>query len=142
MDETGVKEFVVASHQGQSALNLAESLGKDASVIAVTEFVFNDDLKKAMKKLNVLPVERVELQIQDKREMRETLLMFGTRIKAALEVSAIASSKGLVKGKFIAVAGSGKMLDTALLMDLNHPEAELISDPLKRMVVKRFIALP
>jgi hypothetical protein len=140
--ETGVNIFVVASHQGKSALSLAEALGKGSQVISVTEFTYSDDLKKTMKKLNVLPVERVDLPIQDMREMRETLLMFGSGVKAALEVSMIVKSKGLVKDKFIAVAGSGKRLDTALLMDTIHPKAEQISNPMKRMMVKRFIAMP
>ena len=140
--ETGVNVYVVASHQGKSAINLAESLGKEAKIIAITEFTYSDDLKKAMKKLKVLAVERVELPIQDDKEMRETLLMFGSAVKAAMEVSLIAKSKGLVDGMFFAVAGGNKGLDTALLVDPVHSESELIDDPMKRMLVRQFITLP
>jgi len=140
--EKGVNVYVVASHQGKSALELAESLGKEAKIIAITEFTYSDDLKKAMKKLNILPVEHVDLPIQDSKEMRETLLMFGSGVKASLEVSLIAKSKGLVNEMFIAIAGSNKGLDTALLIDPVHPEAELISDQMKRILVKKIILMP
>jgi hypothetical protein len=73
--------------------------------------------------------------------MRETLMMFGPGVKATLEVAAIAVSKGLAQGNFIAVAGGDKNLDTAILVSSDHPEKELISDPLKQLLVKEVIAL-
>jgi hypothetical protein len=95
-----------------------------------------------MKKLNIVPMEKAELLIQDDRGMRETLLMFGSGVKAALEVASVASAKKLVKGEFIAVAGEREGLDTIMVMDTEHPLKEQISDPLKQIKVKRFIALP
>jgi hypothetical protein len=94
-----------------------------------------------MKKKKITPLEKVNLPIQDDRTMRETLLMFGSGVKAALEVARIAVIHGLKDEQFITVAGGGKGLDTALLVDVNHPEEELITDPKKRMLVKEIIAL-
>ena len=133
-------KVVIASHKGKAAIKLAETLGKQAQVVSVTEFSYDDDTKKEMKKLNIVPVEKAELLIQDDRGMRETLLMFGSGVKAALEVASVASAKKLVKGEFIAVAGEG--FDTIMVMDTEHPLKEQISDPLKQIKVKRFIALP
>jgi len=135
-------KVVIASHKGKSAVKLAETLGKQAQVVSVTEFTYDDDTKKEMKKLNVVAVEKAELPIQDDRGMRETLLMFGSGVKAALEVATVASGKKLVKGEFIAVAGEKEGFDTILVLDTEHPNREQISDPLKHIKVKRFIALP
>ncbi len=141
VEESGASTVVVGSTKGASAIQLSEALGGMASVVSVTEFTYSDDVKKKMKKMKVAAVEKAGLPIQDKREMRETLMMFGQGVKATLEVAAIAVGKGLAEGDFIAVAGGDKKLDTAILVSSEHPEKELISDPLKRMLVKEVIAL-
>ncbi len=141
VEESGASTVVVGSTKGKSAIKLSEALGGGASVVSVTEFTYSGDVKKTMKKRKVASVEEADLPIQDNREMRETLLMFGPGVKAALEVAAIAVEHGLAEGDFVAVAGSDKSLDTAILVSTEHPEKELISDPLKRILVKEFIAL-
>ena len=141
VEESGASTVVVGSTKGKSAIQLSEALGGEASVVSVTEFTYSDDVKKTMKKRKVAAVEKADLPIQDNREMRETLMMFGPGVKAALEVAAIAVSKGLAQGDFVAVAGGDKGLDTAILVSSDHPEKELISDPLKQMLVKEVIAL-
>ena len=133
--------FVVASRSGKSAQKLGEAL-EGARIIAVSEFTYSENDKKSMKKQKINAVENADLHIQDQREMRETLLMFDAGIKAALEVASIAASKGLVKGKYVAVAGSGNRLDTALIVNTVHPEAESISEPIKRLKIERIIASP
>ncbi len=141
VEESGASTVVVGSTKGKSALQLSEALDGEASVVSVTEFTYGDDVKKAMKKMKVVAVEKADLPIQDNREMRETLMMFGPGVKAALEVAAIAVGQGLAQGDFVAVAGGDKRLDTAILVSSDHPDKELISDPLKRMLVKEVIAL-
>jgi hypothetical protein len=95
-----------------------------------------------MKKLKVIPVEKAELPIQDRREMREALLMFGTGVKAALEVAAVAAEKGLVQGNVLAVAGSKGGLDTALAVRPSSPSDFSNPDPEKRMSVLEIVAMP
>jgi hypothetical protein len=94
VEESGAATVVVGSTKGKSAIQLSEALGGEASVVSVTEFTYSDDVKKAMKKLKIAAVEKADLPIQDNREMRETLMMFGPGVKAALEVAAIAVSRG------------------------------------------------
>jgi len=141
VEESGASTVVVGSTKGKSAIQLSEALGGAAAVVSVTEFTYSDDVKKTMKKMKVTAVEKADLPIQDNREMRETLMIFGPGVKAALEVAAIAVSQGLAQGDFVAVAGSDKGIDTAILVSSDHPEKELISDPLKQMLVKEVIAL-
>lgn len=141
--DAGVASVVVASSNGKSAMKLAEALKGAAKVISVTEFTYDDETKSAMKKLGVTAVERADLPIQDRREMREALLFFGAGVKAALEVAAIAAEKGLSPpGRLIAVAGGRGGLDTALLVRPTPPTDFFSPDPAKRMVVHEILAMP
>ncbi len=140
--EGGLASVVVASTKGETAIKLAEAVKGAVGVVSVTEFTYDDETKKSMKKLNVSPVERADLPIQDRREMSEALLLFGTGVKAALEVAAIAAEKGLAKGNVVAVAGSRGGLDTALVVKPSAPSNFSNPDPEKRMSVLEIIAMP
>jgi hypothetical protein len=142
LSENKAEAVVVASQGGKSAMKMAEALGKESKIIAVCEFAYSENVNKALKKAKVTVVEKANLPIQDVREMRETLMMFDPGIKAALEVASIAASSKLVTGKYIAVAGSGKGLDTAIVVNTTHPEAEEISEPLKHLKVEKILASP
>lgn len=135
-----IKSIVVASQGGKTAIKIAEELGKEANVIAISEFSYNESIKKDMKKLKITSIENANLPIQDLREMRETLLMFNSGIKAAIEVAIIAANNRLVEGKFVAVSGSGNGLDTALIINTVHPEKEAISEPLKQLSVEKILS--
>ena len=140
--QEGLSSVVVASTRGKTALRLGEALKGVAEVVSVTEFTYDDDVKKSMKKLKVIPVEKAQLPIQDRREMRDALLMFGTGVKAALEVAAIAAEKEFTADKVVAVAGSKGGLDTALVVRPCIPAEFSNPDPEKRMAVIEFIAVP
>jgi len=137
-----IKSIVVASQGGKTAIKIAEELGKEANVIAISEFSYNESIKKDMKKLKITSIENANLPIQDLREMRETLLMFNSGIKAAIEVASIAANNRRVEGKFVAVSGSGNGLDTALIINTVHPEKEAISEPLKQLSVEKILSSP
>lgn len=140
--ENKEQSIVIASQGGKTALKLEEELGKEANIIAISEFSYSEGDLKTMKKKKITTLEKADLQIQDLREMRETLLMFDSGLKAALEVASIAASKGLVKGKYVAVAGGGKGLDTILVVNTVHPEAEAISEPVKQLKIEKILASP
>lgn len=140
--EGGLDIVVVASTKGNTAIRLGEALKGVAEVVSVTEFTYDDDVKKSMKKLKVVPVEKADLPIQDRREMSEALLMFGSGVKASMEVSAIAAEKGLTKGNVVAVAGGKGGLDTALVVRPS-PSSDFSSpDPDRRMAVIEILAMP
>lgn len=140
--EGGIDAVVVASRRGRSTLKLAEALKGAAGVVSVTEFTYDDEMKKRMKKLGIAPLERVELPIQDRRGMREGLLLLGEGVKAALEAAVIAAGKGLAQGRVIAIAGGGRGLDTVLVVKPTPPEEMTSPDPEKRMAVLEVLALP
>ncbi|MBD3172314.1 hypothetical protein GF326_07570 [Candidatus Bathyarchaeota archaeon] len=134
--------IIIASQRGKTALKIAEEIESASNVIAISEFEYTKTNKKGMKKVNVKTLENANLPIQDLREMRETLLMFDSGIKAALEVASIAYQNELVNGEYIVIAGSEKGLDTALLVNTLHPNSEAISDPLKKIKVEKILASP
>jgi hypothetical protein len=140
--ENEAQPIVVASQGGKTAIKLAEELGKKSNIIAISEFAYSDSNKKVMKKKKIKAIENADLPLQDLREMRETLLMFDSGIKAALEVASIVASNGLANGKYVSVAGSGKRLDTAIVVNTIHPDAESISEPLKKLKIERIISSP
>ncbi|MCW4013320.1 MAG: hypothetical protein NWF07_10070, partial [Candidatus Bathyarchaeota archaeon] len=131
LKENEINNIVVASKGGKTAIMLAEELEKEANIVTVSEFNYNEKTKKTMKKKKINVIEESNLPIQDIREMRETLLMFDPGIKAALEVASIAASNKMVEGKIAVVAGGG--LDTVMIVNTIHPEAESISEPLKQL---------
>lgn len=49
-----IKSIVVASQGGKTAIKIAEELGKVANVIAISEFSYNESIKKDMKKLKII----------------------------------------------------------------------------------------
>ena len=142
VQEGGIPTVVVASVKGKQALKLGEALKGSAQVVSVTEFGYSDAVKKAMKKLKVVPVENADLPIQDHREMREALEAYGSGVKAALEVAVIAAGKGLASEPVLAVGGSGRGLDTALVVRPSTPEGLLDTDPDAELVVLEVVALP
>ena len=123
-----IKTVVIASQGGKTALKIAEKLGKKVHVISISEFKYSDNNKKKMKKLKITPIENADLPIQDNKQMRETLMIFDSGIKAALEVASIVNAMKIVKEDFVTIAGSRKRLDTALLISSTHPEYEMISE--------------
>ena len=142
VQEGDVKAVAVASRGGKSALRIAEALKGAVPVVSVTEFTYSEDVKKRMKKLGVKPLERVELPIQDRRDLREGLLLFGEGVKAALEAAVIAAGEGLKGERVIAVAGEEGGINTALVVRAAGPEEMVDPDPEKRLRVLEVLALP
>ncbi len=138
----GIPTVVVASVKGKQALKLGEALKGSAQVVSVTEFGYSDSVKKAMKKLKVIPVENADLPIQDHREIREALKPYGSGVKAALEVAVNAAGKGLASEPVLVIGGSRGGLDTALVVRPSTPEGLLDTDPDAELAVLEVVTLP
>jgi hypothetical protein len=133
-----IDAIVIASRTGKLSLKIAEKV-KGVKLVSVTEFIYSDDIKKEMKKANVNPIEKSDLPIQDKTTVRDTLLMFGSGVKTAIEVATIAADKGLVSGKVISISGGKKGVDTALLIKTSKSNNMFDPDPEKRLAVIDFL---
>jgi hypothetical protein len=133
-----IDAIVIASRTGNLSLKIAEKI-KGVKLVSVTEFIYSDDIKKEMKKANITPIEKSDLPIQDKTTVRDTLLIFGSGIKTAIEVATIAADKGLVSGKVISISGGKKGVDTALLIKTSKSTNMFDPDPEKRLAVIDFL---
>jgi hypothetical protein len=142
VNKGGIPTVVVASTKGKPVLKLGEALKGSTEVVGVTEFEYSDAVKKAMKKLKVISVEKADLHIQDHRELREVLEVFGSGVKAVMEVAVIAAGKGLASELVLVVGGARGVLDTALVVRPTPPEGLLESDPGKELAVLEVVALP
>ena len=133
-----IDAIVIASRTGNLSLKIAEKL-KGVKLVSVTEFTYPDEIKKEMKKANINPIEKSDLPIQDKTTVRDTLLMFGSGVKTAIEVATIAADKGLVSGKVISISSGKKGVDTALLIKTSKSNNMFDPDPEKRLAVIDFL---
>jgi hypothetical protein len=133
-----IDAIVIASRTGNLSLKIAEKI-KGVKLVSVTEFIYSDDIKKEMKKANITPIEKSDLPIQDKTTVRDTLLIFGSGVKTAIEVATIAADKGLVSGKVISISGGKKGVDTALLIKTSKSTNMFDPDPEKRLAVIDFL---
>ena len=133
-----IDAIVIASRTGNLSLKIAEKF-KDVKFVSVTEFIYSDEIKKEMKKANINPIEKSDLPIQDKTTVRDTLLIFGSGVKTAIEVATIAADKGLVSGKVISISGGKKGVDTALLIKTSKSNNMFDPDPEKRLAVIDFL---
>ena len=141
IDKGDLDTIIVASTKGNTAVKIAEATQDAVTVVSVTEFTYDDEVKKTMKKLKIVPVERVALPIQDRPGMGAALNLFGAGMKAALEVAAIAAERKLTSGKIIAVGGGGRGLDTALVVSPAEPADFMNPDPKRQMAVLEILAM-
>jgi hypothetical protein len=133
-----IDAIVIASRTGNLSLKIAKKF-KGVKLVSVTEFIYSDEIKKEMKKANINPIEKSDLPIQDKTTVRDTLLMFGSGVKTAIEVATIAADKGLVSGKVISISSGKKGVDTALLIKTSKSNNMFDPDPEKRLAVIDFL---
>ena len=73
--------------------------------------------------------------------MRETLYAFGDGLKVAVEVVLIAVASGFVEpyGDVIAVGGTSRGADTAIVMNATYPNHAISKDPKKRMRIREIL---
>jgi hypothetical protein len=133
-----IDAIVIANRTGNLSLKIAEKL-KGVKLVSVTEFIYPDEIKKEMKKANINYIEKSDLPIQDKATVRDTLLIFGSGVKTAIEVATIAADKGIVSGKVISISGGKKGVDTALLIKTSKSNNMFDTDPEKRLTVIDFL---
>lgn len=166
--DTGIANVVVASHTGTTALRFAEALKGKAKIICVsTRPERRDDGKKwpsidkeVLEKLESLGVVSVyetpyamESSVVEKakwgivtpdRIVRETLYAFGQGMKVAVQVALMSVSCGRLDPyqDVIAVGGTGKGADTAIIVKAVYPISIFAEEPERRLEIREVIAMP
>jgi hypothetical protein len=164
----GIKYVVVASTRGKTAVKFAESLGKQAKIISVSEPqyvkewgakwpIMNPAYKKKLEKLGVTVLDRVTYvfhssilenskwsQVTPEILLRETFYTLGQGFKVAVEVAMIAVACGVLEPyqDVIGVGGTSRGADTALILRATYPATAFSKDPNKRLEIREIIAMP
>ena len=158
-DELGIKEVVVASTRGDTAVKASETF-RGFNLIAVSHATgwreagvqeISDDSRKRIEgnggKVLTCPhvFAGVERAIRDEfgtaypgEIIAQTLRLFSEGTKVAVEITAMAADAGLISvdGDVVAIAGTSKGADTALVIKPAN------SKRLFNMKIKEIIAMP
>lgn len=136
--ELGVDEIVISSTSGDTAYRALEVM-KDFKLVVVAyhsgsekalEHVMADDVREDLENEGLIvvnaahPFSGIEGAVAKKyggaypsRVIADTLRLMGEGIKAAVEITLMASDAGVLSGSdVVAVAGSGKGVDTAAVI--------------------------
>ena len=146
LKEGGARRVVVASDSGETALRFCEALGGEAEVIAISWKEMDKDKLRALKARGVVAVEgaHTPLSVKERAGLRDAYYTLGQGFKVAVEVTLIAADKGLVEvgEEIIAVGGTGKGADTAVVVKASSTREMLRGVPERRLEVKEIIAMP
>ena len=165
LDEGDLDTVIVASTTGHTALRLSDALGDKARMVCVAETALLREWGHeypCMDPQNKAELERRGVAVADKVAylvhssvldysqwkvptpeiiLRETLYAFGQGLKVAVEVVFIAVASGFVEpfGDVIAIGGSSRGADTAIVMNATYPNHAFSKDAEKRMRIKEIL---
>lgn len=156
---------IVASTTGHTALALSDALGDSARIVSVAETALlrewgheypclDPERKAELERRGVIVAEKIPYlfhsSVLDYSQwkvptpeiiLRETLYAFGQGLKVAVEVVFIAVASGFVEPfqDVIAIGGTSRGADTAIVMNATYPNHAFSKDPEKRMRIKEIL---
>ncbi|MGQ9599117.1 MAG: pyruvate kinase alpha/beta domain-containing protein [Anaerolineae bacterium] len=168
LEEGDIQTVVVASTTGYTALELARVLGQRFTIVSVSETplvrewghkypVLPDETKAELEQLGVIVADRLPYlfhsSVLDYSEwktpgpeliVRETLYAFGQGLKVAVEVVLLAVASGFIEPyqDVIAIGGTSRGADTAIVMNATFPNHFFSTDPKKRLRIKEILCKP
>ncbi len=168
VESLGIRNVVVASTSGETALKFARVLKGKAQVVCVSEAPYRrewgnewpclkQDYRRELEALEVAVLERVPYVLHgsllegSKRNayfpellVKETLYAFGQGLKVAVEVVLIAVECGYLEPyqDVIGVGGSLKGADSAVVLRATYPALVFSGDVEKRLEIREIIAMP
>jgi hypothetical protein len=143
--ELGIKDFVVASTHGGTALKAKEAFGEKANVVAVTisegyrenDWCMTGEERKRLQSKGIKVFtgthalgDGVASAFTDKSGgksieeiARDTLYRFGQGMKVAVEVALMAADAGLIPmdREVMAIGGTGEGADTCIVVKPAYP---------------------
>jgi len=164
----GIRQVIIASTSGETAVAFARSLKGKAELICVSEAPYRREwgeewpclkqkFRQELESLGVNIMDNVPYVFHNsvmeaarwpntspERLVKETLYSFGQGMKVAVDVALTAVSCGYVVPyqDVIGVGGSGKGADTAIILRATYPASLFDKDPAKRLEIKEIIAMP
>lgn len=144
VEESGIKTIVVASTSGKTALAFANALKGKVNVIGVSYQSIDLETHKKLGELGAIIEENCPILFSKKRTLRETLYLFGQGLKVACEAAVIAVEREKVKPyqDIIAVGGTDRGADTAIIVRATKLKEILWADVNRRLEIREIIAMP
>lgn len=168
LEEGDIQTVVVASTTGYTAMELAKALGRRFTIVSVSETplvrewgheypVLPAETKAELEQLGVVVADRLPYlfhsSVLDYSEwkapspeliVRETLYAFGQGLKVAVEVVLLAVASGFIEPyqDVIAIGGTSRGADTAIVMNATFPNHFFSTDPKKRLQIKEILCKP
>lgn len=144
VEATGIRTVIAASNRGYTALRLCERLKGKARLVSVSEYRYDPSTKERLEGLGATLIEKCPLPVHERRELRRALYLFGQGLKVAVEVAAIAAEMGAVDpySDVIAVGGTSRGADAAIVLRATPVDDFYSSDRRKRLEIREVIAMP
>jgi hypothetical protein len=168
LEEGDIQTVITASTTGYTALELAKVLGNRVTLVSVGETplvrewgaeypLLLEEAKAELERRGVIVADKVPYlfhsSVLDYSEwksptpeviLRDTLYALGQGFKVAVEVVFLAVASGFVEPyqDVIAIGGSSRGADTAIVMNATFPNHAFSKDPQKRMRIKEILCKP
>jgi hypothetical protein len=168
IERSEIRDVVVASTSGATALKFARALKDEARIICVSESPFRREwgneypcldpkIKEELERLGVIVLDKVPYVLHGslyetskysfptpETVFKETLYAFGQGMKVAVEVVLSAVDCGVLEPfkDVIGVGGSGVGADTAIVVRSTYPGTVFSKEKEKRLEIREIIAVP
>jgi len=168
IERSDIRDVVVGSTSGATALKFARALKDEARIICVSESPFRREwgneypcmdqkIKDELEKLGVIVLDRIPYVLHGslyetskysfptpETIFKETLYVFGQGMKVAVEVVLSAVDCGVLEPfkDVIGVGGSGTGADTAIVLRSTYPGTVFSKEKEKRLEIREIIAMP
>ncbi|MDI9644274.1 MAG: pyruvate kinase alpha/beta domain-containing protein [Candidatus Verstraetearchaeota archaeon] len=168
VERSGIRDLVVASSSGKTALEFAKALKDEARIVCVSDGPYRKELgfewpcmdqstKEELESLGVIVLHQSPYMLHgslyepDDKEVttpekvfRDTLYAFGQGMKVAVEVVISAVECGVLEPykDVIGVGGSGDGADTAVVLRSTFRGTVFSKDKSKRLEIKEVLAMP
>ncbi|MCS7098451.1 MAG: hypothetical protein NZ922_05705 [Candidatus Methanomethyliaceae archaeon] len=168
IDKYGPKDVVVSSTSGSTALKFAKALKNRAKIVCVTEGAYRREwgyeypcmdskIKKELEDMGVIVLDKISYILHGslyelsnysfptiETIFKDTLYTFGQGMKVAVEVAIIAVEHGALEPfkDVIAVGGSGRGADTAIVLRATYAGTVFSKEKEKRLEIREIIAMP
>jgi hypothetical protein len=168
VERRGIRDIVVASTSGKTALMFAESLEDEARIICVSESSYRREwgstfpcidqkVKEKLESMGVIVLDRIPYILHNSLyessdysvpspevTFRDTLYAFGQGMKVAVEVVLTSVDCGVLEPyKYvIGVGGSGQGSDTAVVLRSTYPATVFSKEKEKKLEIREILAMP
>ncbi|MBS7607396.1 hypothetical protein KEJ14_06125 [Candidatus Bathyarchaeota archaeon] len=141
-----MKTVVVASTSGKTGVKFAKSLKGVCNVIVVSHEEMKQEIKEEILRFSGKPLDKTHLPLHARgmNAVRNSFYTLGQGFKVCVEVVLIASDLGALNTgeDVIAVAGTDKGSDTAIVARACKTSDIFSKDKLKRLEIREILAMP